>query len=196
MTKAKKKPGPPRVSPEADARQRREAARRSAPREPPDPEAVAKLGELIGEIRTAMLTVADEDGALRSVPMHTQQTPFEGSLYFLTGKGARKVVDLEPDQQVNLAYADPGASRYVSVTGRVQLLDDRAKIDELWSPLYLASWPEGKNDPDLAVLKVEVDRAEYWETPGSKVVQVLGFAKALLTGQPYEGGEHEQVKLH
>jgi hypothetical protein len=46
------------------------------------------------------------------------------------------------------------------------------------------------------VLKVEVDRAEYWETPGSKVVQVLGFAKALLTGQPYEGGEHEHVKLH
>lgn len=199
MTKERKKAGPARISPGADARKRREDAReetRARKFEPPDPEGIAKVGALIRGIEIAMFTVADPDGSLRSMPMYTQKTDFDGTVWFLSGKSTRKSAEIEQDQHVCLSYADPKTSRYVCLTGRAALVDDRKKLEELWSPLYQAFWPQGKDDPDIVLLRVDVESAEYWDTPGSAVVQVLGFAKALLTGQPYHPGEHEQVKLH
>ncbi|GAC1556932.1 MAG: hypothetical protein NVS2B9_19960 [Myxococcales bacterium] len=198
MTKDRKKPGPARVALEADARQRREHVRQEQHEQeaaPPDPEGIAKVGELVRGIEIAMLTMADADGSLRSLPMYTQKTEFDGTVWFMTGKSTRKVVEIENDRHVCLSYADPKTSRYVSLSGRASLVDDRKKIDELWSPLYRAFFPDGKDDPDIVLLRVDVESAEYWDTPGSKVVQVLGFAKAILTGQAYHPGEYEQVKL-
>lgn len=167
------------------------------PRDEPDAAAkLEKVRQLIDGIEIAMLTVVEE-GVPRSLPMYTQKNArFDGSLWFLTSRSSRKVHDIEDDARVGLSYADPRTNRYVSVSGRATVLRDQAKIDELWSPLYLAWWPAGREDPDLALLKVEVDRAEYWDAPEGRLAQVIGFAKAVLTGQPYQPGENEELELH
>lgn len=169
----------------------------AAPRGEPDAGAkLEKVRALIDGIEIAMLTLI-EDGVPRSLPMYTQKNAqFDGTLWFLTSRASRKVHDIEDDAHVGLSYADPRTSRYVSISGRATVLRDQAKIDELWSPLYLAWWPAGREDPDIALLKVEVDRAEYWDTPEGRLAQVIGFAKAVLTGQPYQPGENEELKLH
>jgi general stress protein 26 len=97
---------------------------------------------------------------------------------------------------VNLAYADSNADKYVSVAGTAEILRDREKLDELWSPFHTAWFPKGKDDPEIALIKVTVESAEYWNVPESKMVQVLGFAKAALTGKRYEPGEHGEVDLN
>ena len=156
---------------------------------------IKKLGELIEEINIAMLTTIDEDGTLRSRPMGTQQVEFDGDLWFFTGADSAKVYEVRQEQQVNVSYADAKQQRYVSVSGLAQLVRDRQKMKELWNPIFKAWFPEGLDDPNLALLKVHVTKAEYWESANGVVVQLVGFAKALLTDQPYAGGENEKINL-
>lgn len=110
-----------------------------------------------------MLTTADSSGALYSRPMVTQQTSFTGDLWFLTRQHSGKVEEIRHDAHVNLTYTDPRNSSFVSVSGRAELSKDRAKIEELWNPMYKAWFTEGVNDPEIRVLKVHVYGAEYWE---------------------------------
>lgn len=159
-------------------------------------EDVAKLAELVEGIRIAMLTTTEWDGTLRSRPMATQEVEFDGDLWFFTAHDSPKVREAERDQHVNVSYADPSNNRYVSVSGVAEEVRDRAKMEELWSPLYKPWFPGGLDDPDLTLLKIHVEKAEYWESTGGKLVQLLGFAKALITGKPVEGGsEHEKIRL-
>jgi general stress protein 26 len=155
---------------------------------------VKKLAKLIKGIRVAMLTTEDDDGTLRSRPMETQNTEFDGTLWFFTEAGSHKVDEINRrEHQVNLSYADPDGNRYVSVSGVATLVRDRAKIDELWSPALKAWFPKGKDDPDVALLKVDVEKAEYWDAPSSTIVKLAGFTKALLTGRKYHPEENAKL---
>jgi general stress protein 26 len=158
---------------------------------------VAKLGELIKDIRVAMLTTVDNEGRLHSRPMETQQSEFDGTLWFFTDSESEKVHELERDRHVNLSYAKPDDQRYVSVSGTASTVRDQAKMKELWSPLHKAWFPKGLDDPNIALLRVDVDRAEYWDAPSSAAVRLFGFAKAVLTGKRYgeEGVDHQKVNL-
>ena len=78
------------------------------------------------------------------------------------------------------------------MTGRAQIVDDRAKLQELWNTFAEAWMPAGPEDPNAALIKVDLDRVEYWDTPGSKVASLLSFAKAKLTGSTLDA-EHETV---
>jgi general stress protein 26 len=148
------------------------------------------LGELIKGIRVAMLTTADPDGILRSRPMATQDLDFDGQLWFFTHKKSGKVDSITGDQHVNVAYVDLDDNRYVSVCGRATLVTDERKIEDLWNPMLKAWFPDGLNDPELALICVDVDSAEYWDAPASAWVQLVGFTKAIITGKRYEGADH------
>ena len=155
-------------------------------------QAIEKLRSLIKDIQTAMLTTID-DGVLRSRPMQTQQTESDGDLWFFTSSETHKTEEIEKDNRVNLAYASPNDNSYVSVSGRAELVKDRAKMEELWNPILKAWFPKGLDDPNITLLKVSVEAAEYWDSTSSTIVQVAGFIKALVTGTRADGGENEKI---
>jgi general stress protein 26 len=157
-------------------------------------EAVAKLNELIKDVRIAMLTTLD-GGHLRARPMATQQTEFDGTLWFMTSTKTHKVDEVRADNRVNVSYSDPDDNTYVSVSGRADVVTDRAKIKELWNPIYKAWFPDGLDDPTICLLEVHVDQAEYWDSSSSTLVQIAGFVKALATGKRADGGENEKLNL-
>ena len=159
--------------------------------------ALEQLREKIKDIRIAMLTTIDEDGSLRSRPMATQETESDGELWFFTAAGSAKAGEVERDHRVNLSYADPDDQRYVSVSGTARMVRDRAKAEELWNPILKAWFPKGLDDPELALLRVQSEKAEYWDSPSSKMVQLVGFIKAVTTGKRYEPdpGENEKIEL-
>ncbi|MBN9392227.1 MAG: pyridoxamine 5'-phosphate oxidase family protein [Chloroflexi bacterium] len=158
-------------------------------------DSVTKLRELIKDIKIAMLTTSETDGTLRSRPMGTQQTEFDGDLWFFTAKSSGKITEIQHDQHVNVSYAAPDDNRYVSVSGRAELIDDKAKAKELWNPFIKAWFPKGLDDPDLVLLRVRVEAAEYWDAPSSTMVNLVGFAKAVLTGKRPDIGENEKLSL-
>ena len=154
-----------------------------------------KLGDLIADIKFAMLTTVSSEGKLHSRPMTTQQKDFDGHLWFFTGLSTEIVPEVGNNPMVNLSYSSPGKNSYVSVSGTAAVVRDRAKIKELWSPIYKAWFPDGVDDPDLCLLKIDVSEAEYWDMPNSKVAQVYAFAKALVTGEQAKIGDHKQVDV-
>jgi general stress protein 26 len=155
-----------------------------------------KLFEMIKDVETAMMTTVDDDGALRSRPMGNQQTDaFDGVLWFFTRASSHKVLEVQETDEVNVAYASPGKHTYVSVSGRARLVRDRSKARQLWSSSLKTWFPDGLDDPDLALLRVDVEKAEYWDAPSSTMLHLFGMAKAALTGKPSEGGENKKLKL-
>jgi general stress protein 26 len=81
------------------------------------------------------------------------------------------------------------------MSGKAQTIRDRAKIEELWTPELTAWFPKGLDDPNIALLKVNVSQAEYWDSPNSTVVYLIGLAKAAVTGESYNPGDNEKVQL-
>ena len=124
-----------------------------------------RLRELIKDVKFAMLTTRAVDGTLTSRPMTTLQAEFDGTLWFMLAADSIKAMDVEERPKVNLGYAEPEHGRYVSVSGTAQVLHDRSKARELWNPLFETWFPGGPEDPNLALLKVDVASADYWETP-------------------------------
>ena len=158
-------------------------------------EMIQKVGDLIKDIKMAMLTTEAEDGVLRSRPMATQNSPFDGTLWFFTSANSGKVSELDWNPEVNLSYAEPSDTKYVSISGNGEIVRDRAKMEELWSDIYKAWFPQGLNDPNVCLLKVEVSAAEYWEAKSGKMVQLFGYIKALATSERARGGQHGAMDI-
>ena len=141
-------------------------------------ENVKKLAELLKDIRIGMLTTVEQDGSLHTRPMATQQQEFDGTLWFFTQVDSAKVQEVERDHHVSVSYVNSKDDKYVSVSGMARVVRDSAKAKELWTPLHKAWFPEGLEDPKLALLRVDIERAEYWDTPSSAVVRLVSFAKS------------------
>ena len=155
-------------------------------------ESIDKIKVLTEGIDFCMLTTID-GGHLRSRPMSTQEFEFDGDLWFFTSDNTHKIEEIDKDDRVNVAYSKTDDNTYVSLSGRGEVSKDRAKIDELWNPILKAWFPEGLDDPHLCLLKVTVEQAEYWDAPSSKIVQLVGFVKALATGQEADYGENKKI---
>lgn len=155
-------------------------------------ESLDKLGELIEEVEVAMLTTHAADGSLVSRPLQTLQYRGDGELVFFTGADSHKNDELHAHPDVNIAYANPSKQVYVSVRGEASLDRDRATIDELWSPAFQVYF-DGKDDPNLAVLRVKVRDAMYWEASGNFVGRAIDFARAAMSRDPSKLGEHGRL---
>ena len=127
--------------------------------------------------------------------MATQEVEFDGDLWFLTSGDSAIATEIEKDHRVNVSYADVSENRYISVSGTARVMHDEKKIKSLWSSWYKAWFPKGMNDPSIALLRVQVDSAEYWDGPSSTIVQLAELVKALATGEQFKGGEHEKISL-
>ena len=160
-----------------------------------------RFRDLIKDIRFAMLTTRQADGALRSRPMTTQSDPDDPDgrdpcLWFFASRSGEAVDDLQRDPMVNVGYADPGRDSYVSVSGRASVVEDDGRKKRLWSKMTQAWFPGGPEDPDVALIRVQIEQAEYWDVKESKVTQLFKMAKANLTKEPPTGrGEHGKVNL-
>ena len=134
---------------------------------------LAKLASLVRQMKVAMLTTIEPDGSLRSRPLETLEIDAEGRLWFFTHASSPKSAEIEAhDHQVNLSYADPRDEDYASISGTARLVRDAEKMRTLWDSPLQAWFPRGLDDPDLALLEVRIDKAEYWDTPRNENAKV------------------------
>ena len=154
-----------------------------------------KLRKLIKGIKFAMLTTADENGNLRSRPMATQEADAEGDLWFFTRLDTAKVEEARKDEHVNVSYSQPDEHRYVSVSGLAQIVRDPEKMRELWNPAYKAFFPEGLDDPQIALMRVMVYEAEYWTSPSSYIGQAIGFVRAFITDDKKALDDNQRIEM-
>ena len=155
-----------------------------------------KLRELVKDIDFCMLTTVDEAGDLHSRPMSSNgDIDPEGDIWFFTSASSHKVNEIEKLPKVNVSFADPDNQHYISISGTAQLVRDRNKIEELWRPEFKMWFPEGKDDPDVALLRVNLEKAEYWDSPSSTVGFMLNFVSSLVTGKEADHGENKKLEF-
>ena len=135
---------------------------------------IETLRELIKDIDIAMLTTSTEEG-LVSRPMKTQEVEFDGDLWFFTKKDTSKYDEILHNQDVNVAYV--GRS-YVSIRGKAEIIEDLEKKKELWSNVYDKIMQTSYDDPNVILLKVKVEAAEYWEQ-GNLLKTIVYFYKRI-----------------
>lgn len=150
-------------------------------------DALAHIAHLIGDIPVAMLTTVEGDGTLASRPMAALQMDTQGALWFFTDLRSSKVEHLGV---ANLSFTDASSGTYVSLSGRGEMLTDRSCIEALWTPFAKPWFPDGPGSPNLALLKIVPDAADYWDAPNSKMVRGFGVLASMVAGKPIAMGEH------
>jgi general stress protein 26 len=157
---------------------------------------LGKLREIVKRVDICMLTTTDERGGLHSRPMsNNREIEFDGDLWFFTYGASHKVDEVGRVPNVNASFADIDGQLYASLSGQAEVVRDRAKIEELWKPHLRAWFPQGVETPDIALLKVTAERAEYWDSSQSVVAHAVGLVSSLVTGQPAQVGENEKLDL-
>jgi len=148
-----------------------------------EPGDFAKLGKLIRDIQVALLTTVDRNGRFHTRPVQTLHVEDDRTLWFFTDWSSPKVDEVQHDVRVSLGYADSAKNVYVAVTGSGSLIRDIQKAKELWSIEQRAYYPDGPEDKRLALLRVSIERAEYWIAPG-RISYLLAAVTAAATGTP------------
>jgi general stress protein 26 len=148
-----------------------------------NPGDLAKVSELIRDIRIALLTTVDQDGRFHTRPVQTLRVDADRTLWFFTDWSSPKVDELHHDVRVSLGYADPANHVYVAVSGSASLFRDAQKAKQLWSVEQRAYYPDGPEDARLALLRIRIERAEYWIAPG-RASYLVAAATAAATGTP------------
>lgn len=151
-----------------------------------------RVWELMQEIGTCMLVTRDGD-EMHCRPMAATLRRDENAIYFLTDVTCQKDDEIQADRHVALTFADTGGEKYVAVTGHAEVSDDREKIQELWTP-FAKAWWESAEDPNIRVLRVTPEDAEYWDSPGTLATYVTMVAAAVIGTRP-KMGESRKVAM-
>lgn len=145
-----------------------------------------KVLEIIQGAGVAMLTHVDPEGRLVAKPMGTQEAEFDGTVRFIAERDSAQVQDLQQRPAVNVSYSTSGS--WVSLAGTARVLNDNAKLAELWDTFTGAWLKGGPENPNNVLIEIDADTAEYWDAPGgSKITQVVNLIKAKTTGKRAEG---------
>ncbi|MBD2301082.1 pyridoxamine 5'-phosphate oxidase family protein [Nostoc sp. FACHB-87] len=138
---------------------------------------IQQLQELIQNIDSGMLTTVNDDGSLHSCPMYSiKEIDLEGRIWFFTSSNSHRVSEIEHNQQVNVSFSSCEQQLYVSISGTAQLLKDRQKMAELWKPELETWFSQGLDQPDLALLQVNIKQADYWDSSSSYHPQTINFS--------------------
>ena len=146
---------------------------------------LAELQKLVQEFDTAMLVTRTVEGLMRARPMAVQEqtSDLSGDLWFVASIDSAKMHEIEHDPQVCVTFLQARGGAYASISARATIRRDQALVHKLWRSDWKAWWPKGPDDPQIAFLELQVERAEYWDPPGGAVRILYEIAKSVLKGE-------------
>jgi len=151
------------------------------------------IRSIIDAAKVAVLTTTSPSGELHSRPLAVLDGVFEGSIWFFTQDPSPKSEDIAANPEVNVAYAD--GKGYLSIAGTATIEHNPTRIDQLWNPMAEAWFENGRDDPSVALLRVDARSAEYWSSDKPGVVRAFEIAKAIITKSQPDVGENRTVSL-
>ena len=155
-----------------------------------------KLMGILKSFRNAMLVTQAQDKTLHSRPMALLQVEDSGDCWFISGIASGKIEEIEQNPLVNVSLQDD--RKFLALSGRATISRDRQKLDELWSETLKVWFPKGKEDPNIALIRVTPSEGEYWDNDGLEGIKyVIESVKAYVTGTTPEldSSQHGAVAL-
>ena len=152
---------------------------------------IRTVSEALDKQRFAMLTLAQDNKQLASRPL-TLAEQDDDVLSFLVDRTAHWVGFAEQGAPANIAFSDPSSGTFISLSGHARVVNDRTRIDALWSPADSAFFADS-SDPNIAIVEVRVEEGEYWDGPGNSAVAGIKLA-ARAAGLNVSMGEKGMVR--
>jgi len=146
-------------------------------------EAIDKLKSLVSDIMICLFCtdLKTDDGA-SCCPMSAIKVCDEGNIWFFSEKSSDKNKAISKDKNVKLFFSHPGKGSYLVVNGAAEIILDKTTIDELWTPTAKIWFKEGKDDPNISLIKVKPTSAYYWDTDGYRMINLLKMVASVVTG--------------
>ena len=151
-------------------------------------DAVEKIREIAKDANICMFVTDLSSLPLAGRPMATQEVDEQGNIWFMSDRNSDKNRHIEDDEQVQLFYAHTNNYEYLSIFGRAEIVNDRSKIEELWTPMAKTWFKAGKDDPNISLIKVIPEDAYYWDTKNNKMVSLIKFAMGAIGITPKDDG--------
>lgn len=160
-----------------------------------DQKAIAELKKLAEGIKVCLFCTELTKLPISTRPMGVREVDDQGNLWFLSSRSSNKNFEIAQDDRVQLFFAKNADSHFLSVYGHATIYRDQSKIEEIWTPIADAWFEEGKDDPDVSVIKVTPAEAYYWDTKDGKIVDILKIAFSAMTGIRTDGGVEGNIHI-
>lgn len=157
--------------------------------------AIEKLKDLSESARICMFCTELNKLPIATRPMSLQETDKEGNLWFISSDKSNKNFEINEDNRVQLFFMNNSNSEYLSVFGKAFIYHDKSTIEDKWSPLANA-WFDGKDDPDVTIIRVTPDETYYWDTKAGKLVTILSFVGAAISGKKTDNSDGIEGNLN
>lgn len=157
--------------------------------------AAKKIKALAEDIRICFFCTDLETVPIKTRPMGVQEVDSEGNLWFISSRTSNKNFEIGQDDRVQLLFSKPGDNEYLSVFGFAEIFRDKHTIESLWTPIAKAWFEEGKNDPDVTIIKVTPQDAYYWDSDTGKIVSFLKAAAAAIIGTKPDMGKEGKLRV-
>ena len=158
-----------------------------------DAENISKVTGIINDSHIGMFTTINEKGALVSRPLAVQEVKDDGDMWFFTSANTSQVAHIKANPAVNASFGQ--RTEWVSVAGTAEVVTDRQLIHDMWNQVVEAWFPDGPDTPEVVLLHVASDSAEYWSSPGWTAATVLQWIKSKVTHNRMSVGESGTVEL-
>jgi general stress protein 26 len=152
-----------------------------------------EVAKILKHAGIAVLATVNNQNQLVSRPLALQAAGFAGQLWFFTHDPSPKADEIRAHPQVNVSVHAGGG--YLSIAGAAEIVRDRQKIGELWNPAVEPWFEQGKDDPSVALVRVDADSAEYWTADSPKAAILFKLAKSMVTGSRPDVGKNDIVDL-
>jgi general stress protein 26 len=153
-----------------------------------------RLHDVIKDFDNAMLLTQGSGGRPHLRPMHIAEIRADGDIFFATSLDSPKVSEIAADPEAVVVFQ--GQRQFAAVYGRAEVIRDRALIDQLWSEAWKVWFPEGKDDPNLCLIRVDGREGEYWDNAGVQGIRyAFEAAKAYMQGRTPVPDEKQNAKV-
>lgn len=158
-------------------------------------EGIKKLKNLVEDIKICLFcTNLKTDDGSTARPMSAQEVDQEGNLWFFSGIDSDKNREIKQDKHVQLFFSDPIKSSFLVVNGEAEIVFDRDKIEEFWNPLVKIWFKEGKEDPNISLIKVVVGNSYYWDVDGNRMINFFKIIASVASGSNLVTAEEGTIK--
>lgn len=159
-------------------------------------EAIDKLKSLVDDIMVCLFCtdLKIDDGA-NCRPMTAIKVCDQGNIWFFSEKDSEKNKAIAANKNVQLFFSHPAKSSYLVVNGEAEIILDKAKIEELWTPVAKIWFKEGKDDPNISIIKVTPSTAYYWDTDGNKMINFFKMVASVVTGTNLITGKEGAITI-
>lgn len=156
-------------------------------------EAAKKIKELVEHTRTCLMMTSLMNRPIEIRPMAIQKVGDDGRIYFFSHKDSGKNAELQISGEMQLTISNDGNSEYLSLYGKADVYRDQKEINEMYSA-FANVWFEGKEDPNLTIIRFTPNDGHYWDSKHGKLVQMVGILFGAITGKQTDDGLQGQLK--